>query len=204
MHPRLLLFFAGWGMDENPFRDYTPVGCDFMICYDYRTLDFNENFLAPYSSIRLVAWSMGVWVASQVFSRSSVCFDDSLAVNGTVYPVDDKKGIPTSVFKGTLNGLNEVNYKKFLRRMCGTGDCFNEFINNPPQRTIQELKDELESIGTNATCLDIPAFSWSRAIVGNKDLIFLPENQARGWEGTEVLIREIAHYDSELWKELLS
>ena len=40
---RLLLFFAGWGMDERPFIQYTPRESDFMICYDYHTLDFDTS-----------------------------------------------------------------------------------------------------------------------------------------------------------------
>ena len=44
-HPRLLLFFAGWGADETPFKMYRPVASDFMVCYDYRTLDFDASGL---------------------------------------------------------------------------------------------------------------------------------------------------------------
>ena len=47
---RLLLFFAGWGMDERPFIQYTPRESDFMICYDYHTLDFDTSPL-PFSLI---------------------------------------------------------------------------------------------------------------------------------------------------------
>ena len=44
-HPRLLLFFAGWGADETPFKMYRPAASDFMVCYDYRTLDFDASGL---------------------------------------------------------------------------------------------------------------------------------------------------------------
>ena len=39
--PRLTLFFAGWGMDECPFMDYCPENSDLLVCYDYRSLDFD-------------------------------------------------------------------------------------------------------------------------------------------------------------------
>ena len=39
---QLLLFFAGWGMDETPFLHIQPAGCDWMICYDYRSLEFRK------------------------------------------------------------------------------------------------------------------------------------------------------------------
>ena len=60
----LLLFFAGWGMDETPFRHIHPVECDWMICYDYRSLEFDTTLIQAYSKISLIAWSMGVWAAA--------------------------------------------------------------------------------------------------------------------------------------------
>jgi biotin synthesis protein BioG len=37
----LLLFFAGWGMDETPFLQIHPTNKDWLICYDYRSLEFD-------------------------------------------------------------------------------------------------------------------------------------------------------------------
>ena len=42
---QLLLFFAGWGMDETPFLHIQPAGCDWMICYDYRSLEFDTTLM---------------------------------------------------------------------------------------------------------------------------------------------------------------
>lgn len=72
----LLLFFAGWGMDETPFRHIHPAECDWMICYDYRSLEFDTTLIQAYSKISLIAWSMGVWAASQVMKQypSLACF----------------------------------------------------------------------------------------------------------------------------------
>lgn len=39
----LLLFFAGWGMDETPFLQIHPTDKDWMICYDYRSLEFDAG-----------------------------------------------------------------------------------------------------------------------------------------------------------------
>ncbi len=59
--PHLLLFFAGWGSDENLFRRTVAEGYDCLLCFDYSLLD-------GYREIRLLAWSMGVWVAGQILS----------------------------------------------------------------------------------------------------------------------------------------
>ena len=59
-HPRLLLFFAGWGADETPFKMYRPAASDFMVCYDYRTLDFDASGLEKYREINLIGlWGYG-------------------------------------------------------------------------------------------------------------------------------------------------
>ncbi len=68
--PRLTLFFAGWGMDECPFMDYCPENSDLLVCYDYRSLDFDFTLLQGYQEIRLIAWSMGGKVYPQdVFEK---------------------------------------------------------------------------------------------------------------------------------------
>ena len=40
---RLLLFFAGWGMNETPFLQIRPTDTDWMVCYDYRSLEFDTE-----------------------------------------------------------------------------------------------------------------------------------------------------------------
>lgn len=112
-HPRLLLFFAGWGADETPFKMYRPAASDFMVCYDYRTLDFDASGLEEYREINLIGWSMGVWAASQTVPQLSspgtsgegIHMANSIAINGTPYPIDQHMGIPPAIYHGTLDGL---------------------------------------------------------------------------------------------------
>jgi pimeloyl-[acyl-carrier protein] methyl ester esterase len=90
--PRLLLFFAGWGSDENLFRRTVAEGYDCLLCFDYRTLEFDYSLLDGYREIRLLAWSMGVWVAGQILSGRTYPWEMKLAVNGTPFPIDDRRG----------------------------------------------------------------------------------------------------------------
>ena len=78
---------------------------------------------------------MGVWAASMVLRDMDLPICERVALNGTVTPVDDLKGIPQQVFEGTLEGLNEVALEKFIR------DVF-------------EKKENLETFlsETSATC----------------------------------------------------
>lgn len=99
----LLLFFAGWGMDETPFLTIHPTDKDWMICYDYRSLAFDTDLLETYSQITLIAWSMGVWAASQIMKQyPHLPVSQSIAINGTLYPIHETKGIAHSIFDGTL------------------------------------------------------------------------------------------------------
>ena len=131
---RLLLFFAGWGMDETPFLQIRPTDTDWMVCYDYRSLEFDTDLLQKYSEIRLIAWSMGVWVASQLMKQHpSLPISHSIAINGTPYPIHETKGIEPAIFEGTLQGLNEQTLQKFQRRMCGSTAEYKVFQAVAPQ-----------------------------------------------------------------------
>ena len=113
-----MLFFAGWGSEENLFRHPVEEGYDYLLCFDYRTLDFDYTPIEGYTEIRLLAWSMGVWVASRVFTGHSFSWQMKLAVNGTPFPIDDRRGIPEMIFKGTLEHFSEDTLTRFRRRMC--------------------------------------------------------------------------------------
>ena len=93
-HSRLLLFFAGWAADEAPFRHYRPQGMDYIICYDYRTLDFDAALLCDYAEVHVVGWSMGVWAASHVLPSAGLNVASCTALNGTPHPIDERRGIP--------------------------------------------------------------------------------------------------------------
>lgn len=202
---QLTLFLAGWGMDHRPFIDCHPERSDLLVCYDYRSLDFDTAWLDGYECIRLVGWSMGVWAAS----RLPVCLDvritDRIAVNGTLTPVDDDKGIPRSIFEGTLDGLNEASLRKFIRRMCGSGEALGAFMEKRPQRPVEELKEELRLIGGQAAVLPDLGAVWSKAVVGRQDLIFTAANQRRAWSesGTDVVEADVPHYSETLLRQVL-
>ena len=101
-NPKLLIFFAGWACDEAPFKHYRPKGSDYMICYDYRNLDFDHSIFKQYKRVNVVAWSMGVWAASYVLNHAKKFKGISVAFNGTYQPIDDTVGIPPALFENTL------------------------------------------------------------------------------------------------------
>ena len=65
---KLIIFFNGWGMDENVVKHLSPEDFDVLMFYDYNTLeiDFDWDLLNIYHEKNLIAWSMGVMVATLI------------------------------------------------------------------------------------------------------------------------------------------
>lgn len=209
-HPRLLIFFAGWGADETPFKDYRPANSDYMICYDYRDLSFDPQIFRNYKQLIIIGWSMGVWAASQVLGRIMasgstlpiIC--GAVAINGTPFPIDEERGIPPTIYHGTLDGLTGASLHKFLRRMCANSTEFKKFLAVTPRRPLEELRDELAAIEATYTAQPAYAFEWGTAVVSTEDRIIPPDNQRRAWMHNHRLIEiETAHYDPELFEKYL-
>lgn len=206
-HKQLLLFFAGWGMDETPFRQLPTEHHDCMICYDYRSLEFDDTAIKGYLHITLVAWSMGVWAASQVMkSHPSLPISQRIAVNGTLFPIDEAKGILPAIFAGTLQAWSEQTLQKFQRRMCSSANEYRSFQVVAPQRPAEELKEELAAIREQASSLPAVTDAWHIAIIGRDDRIFLPQNQSEAWSNAAHSIKEVeaAHYQNQLFKEIFT
>lgn len=199
-HPRLTVFFAGWGGDENLFRSYCPPDSDFLLCYDYRSLAFDASLLDGYREIRLVAWSMGVWVASQVLSDLQLPLMEKIAINGTATPIDDEKGIPVAIFRGTLEGFSPATLQKFRRRMCGSIEGVKAFLSHVPCRSLEDLREELESIYNTVLAYPAIPFAWDKALIGSRDKIFPLPNQLAAWEGTATEVYDEEHYSEALFR----
>ncbi len=204
---RLLLIFGGWGTDER-LIDMSALcgdGMDVMLCCDYRTLDFDATPLSRYRGIRLLAWSMGVWVADRVLGPMALPWDGRVAFNGTPFPIDDARGIPVAVFEGTLNGFSETVLAKFRRRMCDGGETLRLFMERRPLRTVEQLRTELQALHDAVLGFDVlHPLKWDRAVVGMRDRIFPPANQLLAWLGrAEVQTVNCAHYDADMFSQLM-
>ncbi len=222
---RALVFFAGWGMDDRPFRRLTSSHYDVCVCYDYRKENaktdlgsaaadpvarapvagdlasvVDEQFAAirRYDEITVIAWSFGCAVAAQIMAHSNWPLRHALAINGTVTPEDDHVGIPKRWLDATAENLHDEGWPKFVRRMCLGKAARQDFADHAPERDQASLVAELDvlrQITAPAQC------RFTRALVGTKDRIILPENQQRCWDQLEVPVQTIAapHYPFHLW-----
>ena len=149
-HPRLLLFFVGWAADATPFCHYRPCGMDYAVVYDYRDLRLDLGFLSNYREVHVLSWSMGVWAAGQVLlgmdARQLSRIATTTAFAGSQHPIDDREGIPRSIFQATLQGLTPASLQKFLRRMCGSSAAYRAFMAVTPRRDFSEVQEELRQI----------------------------------------------------------
>ncbi|MDD2961347.1 MAG: malonyl-ACP O-methyltransferase BioC [Muribaculaceae bacterium] len=179
----IVLFFAGWGMDSNPFKSI-HLDCDFMVIYDYNNFQFDTSILAPYSNIYIFAWSFGVYSAAQFIETNNslpICL--KIAINGTMTPIDDEKGIPTGIFDGTYNNLSIQNIQKFNRRICKDNSQYELLNINKPQRSLESLKDELGAMKINSLRHPISTkIHWNTVIIGQNDRIFPYKNQVKAWD----------------------
>ena len=149
---------------------------------------------------------MGVWAASQIMKQyPSLPLSQSIAINGTPYPIHETKGITPAIFEGTLQGLNEQSLQKFQRRMCGSTADYKTFQTVAPQRSIEELKEELAAIQKQYLSLPPSDFAWQKAIIGKNDHIFLPDSQWLAWRNKvdSLEYTEAAHYQQELFDNVI-
>ena len=203
----LLLFFSGWGSEPGMFisGSDTGPGRNILMLWDYRDMTLDPDLLRGYGRISLLAWSMGVWAAGKALGEAGMVNGPRLAVNGTPFPIDDGRGIPTAIFDGTLNGLSERTLAKFRRRMCGSSETLESLLACGLNRSEEELRDELAAIGDRARNTVSSPLRWDKAVVGDRDMIFPPAGQHQAWEELNVPITDTdaAHYDAGLFRRLL-
>lgn len=203
-HECLFLFFAGWGSDEHLFARPTFPDCDYMLCFDYRNLDFDYSLLEDYREIRLLAWSMGVWVAGKIFEGRTYPWGGRLAVNGTLSPIDDRLGIPEAIFRGTLDNFSPSVLTRFRRRICGSVQGVKLFLDHAPYRTVDSLHQELAYLYEIVQENEVPSFHWDKALVGSEDKIFPAVAQQNAWDKVPVQVLPVEHYDEDLFDRLLA
>ena len=210
--PTLELFFAGWGMDSRPFAwaadSPHTASCDFAVCYDYKDMELdgpgqasvnqaNVNQARPdirgYSEVRVRAWSLGVYAASLVLPGLGSNVSTAVAINGTLWPVDDDLGIPHAVYDATAANLFAESLERFNRRMCGAHRAV--FEARKPLRSVDSLRAELLNIRECAADRAKPQFTgWTQAVLSSRDKIFPIANMRRAWPATPQLELDEPHY----------
>ncbi len=209
-HDKLILFFNGWSCDDKPFQNLSSQDSDVIMLYDYRDLTLpNEVLVAinSYSEVNVVAWSFGVWVAQLALYPIKDQLQQTIAINGTIFPVDKDFGIPAPIALGTLSGLSDKNLRKFHRRMFSERDDWAMFETNYPERSFEEVKNELFLLLEHFKVQKLKDDFYHTAVVGTHDLIFSSVNQLNYWQGKAHIAQlEQGHfcfYGYNDWNEII-
>ncbi len=178
-NPGLLLFFLGWGMDENPFLPLKIRGWDLALIYDYRDLNFPP--IPSYAEIKILGWSAGVY-AGLLALREGLA-QQGVFVNGTGAFCHPTWGIHPRLWRATWQALKRApqqTLSKFYQNMFRHSEDLRFFLTHRPQRSISEIIEELEALMGFDPCLEVRGEV--RAFVGRDDAIFPPLAQKRYWE----------------------
>ncbi len=193
---RLCVFYTGWGMDDHVFERFMGER-DTLVIWDYTDLStalpFDER------PIDLIAWSMGVWAATQTCPTKKIA--SATAINGTPWPIDETRGIPPAIFDGTLATYSESGLARFRKRMCGGASALANFLENAPQRTTEALGTELAALGEAIRTRPQKSFPWTRAIGCTADRIFPITAQKAAFP--ELIERPGAHWEPTLFEAIL-
>jgi pimeloyl-[acyl-carrier protein] methyl ester esterase len=204
---QLVVLYGGWGTDENVFTSFCNDEFDFILFYNYSA---DEAFVLPemktYDRVILIGWSLGVWAAEYLSSKTGIKPDITIAVNGTPIPADNQYGIPLNVFEGTLNNITEENMEKFYFRMFGDKKNYLLNIDKVPHRTLKSLHDELRWLYNRIMEQKEPGFRWDYAITSKIDRVFPSENTQSYWskeKETRHIILPYPHYFFHKWSNYL-
>ncbi len=202
----LLIFFAGWSFDCEPFRFLTCDDLDVVAIYDYRDLALDVD-LSGYEKYYLAAWSMGVYIAALIRDRLPR-FERALAFNGTPMPIDDEFGIPVRTFDLTLKYAAEGLQGKFYQNVFYDEIQVEKYWANPVKRSIEDRVEELIALKSliNERSAEASGF-YDKAYVSSADKIIPPKNQLRAWEKLDVLVERLADghfpfYNYDSWNEI--
>lgn len=176
----ILIFFAGWAMDEKCVSQIAQPQNDAIVFFDYNNLSCNVD-LSSYQQTTIVAWSMGVLCAEHFMTQNNIKPTRLIAIAGTGCPVDQSLGIDPNTCMSTYTNLTERTLKKFQMRMCGGSKQFALVEHLMPSRNIENQKSELFSIMQLAK-QNIKHYQWDKAFVTTNDLIFSPQNQRQYWQ----------------------
>lgn len=177
---KLIIFFNGWGMDEHAVKHLEAEDYDIVMFYDYNNLDTDFCLDKEYTETNVVAWSMGVMIASICLSPPLLSDDrgNIVVINGTLKPIDPKYGINPKIYDLTIKGFNEESKDKFIDNMFDKRTPSPTLHLEESIRTIDNLKSELVALKNYKADLN---FKPDKILISANDKIIPAKNQCAFW-----------------------
>ncbi|MGH1466982.1 MAG: pimeloyl-ACP methyl esterase BioG family protein [Cognatishimia sp.] len=174
----LIVIFGGWALGAEPFL-HLSGDADLLFVQDFRSFTALPD-LSGYTTKTLVAYSLGVASFGHWQAQFSADFTRKIAVNGSLYPVDRKRGIPPAVFDKTNDGLSTASYQEFRSH------CYNAA--QPAQDIdVTARQAELAAVKQRGAA---PEVHFDRIWISTRDRIFPAPNLRRAWSGQTDVVRE--------------
>lgn len=215
---KIIIFFNGWGMDENVVKHLDCEDYDVLMFYDYNTLDTDFNFesLNIYPEKNLIAWSMGVMVGNIIspltrhFVTPSPARGEgkAVAINGTLKPIGAEFGIHPKIYDLTIKGFNEKGRDKFVKSMF---DIQPLPLPSPLEREIEEQRSELIALKEICKLTNTPTLKlgekkslYNKVLISDNDKIIPTKSQVAFW-GLEPNLKSghCPFFEFNKWSELL-
>ncbi len=193
----LLLVFGGWGLGAAPFRGLTGAD-DVLVVDDYTTLADNLTETTCYENVILLAYSFGVVSAAHWLAQSDFRPSRKIAVNGTLYPADETRGISPQTVAATIDEMTPESFAKFCQR-AGHYDA-------TPCIDIVAAQEELRCIVKRGAA---PETVFDRIWISKRDRIIPAQAQETAWQGQGHAVRHISSgshqpfVDGQRWQEWL-
>lgn len=182
---KLILFFNGWGMDENIVSHL-----EIPINYTLKVINFPYNFdntiLSQYDDIIFIGWSFGSYYLTKYVIENNIKSNKIISLNSTPETIG-KNGISEGVFKLTLDTLTPDTLQKFYENM-GIDNTFSQ-----AKKNFKDIKNELQYFKDNYVPLKN---IFTHAFIGKKDKIIPASRQKKYFEANKVVITEFlcGHY----------
>ncbi len=166
----VVIVFGGWAVGWAPFAHLEGPE-DVLFVEDYRDLDHDLPDLSGYAQRWLLAYSLGVASFAHWVPDRALEFDRTLAVCGSLTPVDRRLGIPPQVYQATQDGLTQESFQAFLTLCFGT--------HQPKQQIdVKSRQDELAAIANRGLA---PGYVFDQILIAERDRIWPASNLARAW-----------------------
>lgn len=189
---QIVVILAGFAMDEKPFRVMETKDSDYLYLYDYSDLAFGFDF-SKYQKKSVLTFSYGVFILGLLIKEFSH-FDKKVCVNGTLKPIDKDFGINPKIFDLTLENLSKDSLLKFYSKMFDNSLDYEYFLENLPNRNIENLKDELLNIKYLAQKYSNIDFNPDKIYISKGDKIFSQKSQDNFWKNMLKFEIEAGHF----------
>jgi len=189
----LIVFFAGWGCDQNQFTNLHDVK-DILILYDYQDLSLDFDF-SKYKHTDIIAYSAGVFVAC-IFAHRIKNIRRKVAVCGNPYLFDETFGVSENTIR-VFQTITLDNYLDFRRKYMVFSDAEYEKYNKLESlRTIESCENEFAALVKmyEENKDNKIRLIFDKAIMAENDLIFNLEAQKAFYKDKLQVIKNARHH----------